>query len=70
MAMHVSIQLVKKDDTVQRTLQKDGWDLQSDEKSEEMRAKHPQVHQESDARRRLHDIGLLTCRTCRIEFRH
>jgi hypothetical protein len=33
-----------------------------------MRAQHPHVHQESDARQRLHDLGLLTCRTCRIEF--
>ena len=67
--MHVSIQMVKEDDTVQMTLQKDGWHLQSDEKTHDMHAKHPSVHQESDARQRLHDIGLLTCRTCRIEFR-
>jgi hypothetical protein len=66
--MHVSIQLLKKDDTVQTTLQKDGWHLQSDEKNQGMRAKHPEVHQESDARQRLHSLGLLTCRTCRIEF--
>jgi len=67
--MHVSIQLLRKDDTVQKTLRRDGWHLQSDEKTDDMCAQHPQVHQESDARRRLHDIGLLTCRTCRIEFR-
>jgi len=66
--MHVSIQLLKRDDTVQRTLRKDGWHLQADEYADDMRANHPDVHHESDARRRLHGLGLLTCRTCRIEF--
>jgi hypothetical protein len=66
--MHVSIQMLKEDDTVQMSLQKDGWHLLPDEKTHDMRAKHPHVHQESEARQRLHDIGLLTSRTCRIEF--
>jgi hypothetical protein len=34
-----------------------------------VRAKHPQVQEESVARRRLNELGLLTCRSCRIEFR-
>ena len=66
--MHVSIQMLKEDDTVQMTLQKDGWHFQSNEKTHDVRAKHPRVHQESEARQRLNDLGLLTSRTCRIEF--
>ena len=67
--MHLSIQLLKKDDSVQTTLRKDGWNVESDAKTRDMRAKHHDVHEENDARQRLHDLGLLTSRTCRIEFR-
>jgi hypothetical protein len=34
-----------------------------------MRARHPDVHEEKVARWRLNTLGLLTCRTCRIEFK-
>ena len=68
--MHLSIQFLKKDDNVQKALREDGWRLESNEGAEDVYAQHPDVHQETEARRRLHDLGLLTCRICRIEFRN
>ncbi len=67
--MHVSIQMLQDHDAVRAALRKDGWHLQPEEQPDGMRAKHPQVHEESVARRRLSDLGLLTCRECRIEFK-
>jgi hypothetical protein len=66
--MHVSIQLLKNDESVRAALQKDGWQLHSEEQPNDMRARHPDVQEESAARQRLNNLGLLTCRTCRIEF--
>ena len=67
--MHVSIQLLRNDETIRTALQRDGWHLQSEEEPNDMRARHPEVKEEKAARQRLNNLGLLTCRTCRIEFR-
>jgi hypothetical protein len=66
--MRVFIQMLQKDDSIQSVLHRDGWQLQADDNSGDVRAKHPQVPDERVARKRLSDLGLLTCRTCRIEF--
>jgi len=66
--MHVTIQTLKDHDAVRAALQDDGWHLQP-EQVNGLRAKHPQIQEESVARWRLNELGLLTCRTCRIEFR-
>jgi hypothetical protein len=67
--MHVSIQLLRKDDNIRTVLQKDGWDLKAESQPNAMSARHPEVGEERTARQRLHNLGLLTCHTCRIEFR-
>jgi hypothetical protein len=66
--MQVSIQILRDDQSVRAVLQKDGWHLQSEERSDAMSARHPEVKEEKAARQRLSHLGLLTCRTCRIEF--
>ena len=66
--MHLAIQLLWNDEGVRKILQKDGWHLQSEEQSNALRARHVDVGEESAARERLNDLGLLTSRTCRIEF--
>jgi len=67
--MHVSIQLLHDHDAVRTALRKDGWHIQPEERPDGMRARHPDVHEESMARHRLNTLGLLTSRTCRIEFK-
>ena len=66
--MHVSIQMLWNDESVRAILQKGGWHLQSEEQSNALRARHPDVKEERAARQRLNDLGLLTSRICRIEF--
>ena len=66
--MHLAIQFLWNDESVRRILLKDGWYLQFEEQSNALRARHPDVREESAARERLNDLGLLTSRTCRIEF--
>ena len=68
MKMRVFIQMLQKDDTVHKALHRDGWQLKAGDASGEVRANHPHISDERVARRRLNDLGLLTCRTCRIEF--
>ena len=68
--MHVTIQTLKDHDAVRAALQNDGWDFQPEEQPNTLRAKHPRVQEESVARWRLNQLGLLTCRLCRIEFLH
>ena len=67
--MHMSIQLLHDHDYVRTTLSKDGWHLQAEEQPNDMRAKHPEIQGERAARQRLNELGLLTSRSCRIEFR-
>ncbi len=67
--MHVSFKLLRDEESIRATLRKDGWHLQSEEQPNDLRARHPEVQEEKVARQRLHNLGLLTCRTCRIEFR-
>lgn len=67
--MQVSIQMLRNDERIRAVLQKDGWHLQSEAQSNAMNARHPDVREETDARQRLNNLGLLTSRTCRIEFR-
>ena len=66
--VQVSFQLLRNDESVRKALQKDGWHLQSGEHPSVMRATHPDVREETDARQRLSVLGLLTTRFCRIEF--
>jgi len=66
--MHVSIQLLRTDESIREVLQKDGWHLQSEDQFNTMRARHPDIREEKAARERLHGLSLLTCRNCRIEF--
>jgi hypothetical protein len=66
--MQVSIYFLHRMEELRKKLNRDGWHLQADDESGEMRARHPEVSDEKVARQRLNDIGLLTSRECRIEF--
>jgi len=66
--MQVSFEFLRNDESVRAALQKDGWHLQSEQQANAMRARHPEVREEKSACQRLDSLGLLTCRTCRIEF--
>jgi hypothetical protein len=66
--VQVSFQFLRNDESVRKALQKDGWHLQSGDQSNSLRARHPDITEESAARQRLTDLGLLTSRFCRIEF--
>jgi hypothetical protein len=66
--MHLAIQILWNDVSIPKILQKDGWFLHFDEQSKSFSARHAKVREESAARERLNDLGLLTSRTCRIEF--
>ena len=66
--MQVSIELLANHESVRSVLQRDGWHVQPEAQANAVRARHPEVREENAARQRLNNLGLLTCRTCRIEF--
>ena len=67
--MHISIQFLRNHEAVRAVLRKDGWHIQPEENPDGVRARHPDVQEESVARHRLNALGLLTSRICRIEFK-
>jgi hypothetical protein len=65
--MHVSIEPLKRSETVVLALRKDGWTVEFGQDGA-VSARHPQALDEPAARSRLHGLGLLTSRSVRIEF--
>ena len=67
--MRVRIQSLQGSEAFAVALRKDGWAVESGQGGT-LSARHPQVPDESAARRRLHGLGLLTSGSLRIEFCH
>jgi hypothetical protein len=65
--MRLHLRFHRKSEFVQEALQKDGWQLQR-EADDSVSARHPLVCNETAARNRLQDLGLLTTRAVSIEF--
>jgi len=66
--MKVHLHFLKQAGSFEAVLQKDGWLLEQ-EKDRSILAWHPEAPDETAARSRLHQLGLLTSRSLRIEFR-
>ena len=66
--MYVRIELFRHSEPILAALRKDGWEMAFGQDG--VRARHPQAADVSAARRRLHDLGLLTSRSLRITFCH
>jgi len=65
--MRLHLRFLREGDLIREALEKDGWKLEW-ERDDYLTARHPLVHDESTARNRLQDLGLLTtCSVC-IEF--
>ena len=65
--MRVHLRFLRKSELVQAALQKDGWQLER-ERDDSVTARHPLVEDESSARNRLQELGLLTTSSVAIEF--
>ena len=67
--MHVAIQPLRPSEPISATLRGNGWEVASGPGGI-LHARHPQAPDERAARSRLHDLGLLTSASLRIEFCH
>lgn len=67
--MRISIQMLPGARPVAELLIRDGWNVQL-EGPRLLSASHPSVTRQKEARYRLHELGLLTMRSLRIEFLH
>jgi hypothetical protein len=67
--MHVRIQSLRRSEKFLVAMRKDGWALQSGQDGV-VCARHPLASDEAAVRSRLHDLGLLTSGSLRIEFCH
>jgi hypothetical protein len=67
--MNLHLEPLRHAGDVKGLLRDDGWLLQQ-EPDGWLLASHPRVRDEAGARSRLQDLGLLTCSSLRIEFRH
>jgi hypothetical protein len=65
--MRVHLRFLRKGEIAQEALRNDGWQLER-EQDDSFTARHPLVRDESAARNRLHDLGLLTTGSVAIEF--
>lgn len=65
--MQVHIQVFQRDDHLRQTLEDAGWRLDC-QQTDMILARHPQVDDEPAARQRLHQLGLLTSHSVRIDF--
>jgi hypothetical protein len=66
--MQVRIQSLRRSEAVFAALREDGWALQAGQDGA-VCARHPLAPDEDTARSRLHELGLLTSGSLRIEFR-
>jgi hypothetical protein len=66
--MKVHLRFLRQATVFEAVLQRDGWRLEQD-KDTSVLAWHPEAPDETAARSRLHQLGLLTSRSLRIEFR-
>jgi hypothetical protein len=57
------------EDDLRDSLRQDGWVILMEKGDKEIEVTHPHVSSEDAARLRLHNLGLLTSRAIRIEFR-
>lgn len=67
--MRISIQMLPGAGPVAELLIRDGWNVQL-QGPRNLSASHPLVARQTEARWRLHQLGLLTMRSLRIEFVH
>jgi hypothetical protein len=65
--MRITVQVFRKRRLFQQALRKAGWKI-SDPAADPIEVNHPDVHDESTARLRLSEIGLLTSPDVRVEF--
>jgi hypothetical protein len=67
--MHIRIQSLGRSKTFLDALRDDGWAVEIGQDGA-FCARHPRASNEGAARNRLHDLGLLTSGSLRIEFCH
>jgi len=65
--MKVHLRFLRQHGELQQALRNDGWQFEK-EHDESLLARHPQVPDESAARVRLHQLGLLTSSSVWIDF--
>jgi hypothetical protein len=65
--MRVTIQPLRRSETFLAALREDGWAVEPGQDGA-FCARHPLASDEGTARSRLHDLGLLTSASVRIEF--
>jgi len=65
--MRIHVRFLRETEEIQEALQKDGWQLEW-ERDDFLTAQHPLVQDETAARNRLQELGLLTTASVGIEF--
>jgi hypothetical protein len=65
--MRVHLRFLRQSEMFQEVLEKDGWQLEP-ERGDSVTARHPLVVDETAARNRLQDLGLLTTASLAIHF--
>src|SRR6516164_4026188 len=65
--MRVHLRFLRRKERIRESLCVDGWQLERD-KDDSVIAKHPLVKDETTARIRLQELGLLTSSSVHIEF--
>jgi hypothetical protein len=65
--MRVHLRFLRRRELIQEALRVDGWQLERD-RDDGVTAQHPLVKDETAARIRLHELGLLTSASVYIEF--
>jgi hypothetical protein len=66
--MKVHLRFLRQAGGLRAALQNDGWHVEQ-EKDKSLLAWHPEASDESAVRGRLHQLGLLTSGSLRIDFR-
>ena len=65
--MRIHVRFLRESYSIRKALEKDGWELKRQGENT-LVAGHRLVHDEPAARRRLHELGLLTSGMLHIEF--
>ena len=65
--MRLQIRFLRREEVIQEALRLDGWELER-EQNDGFTAHHPLVKDETAARIRLQELGLLTSASIQIEF--
>jgi len=65
--MRIHVRFLREEELTQEALRADGWQLER-ERDDSVTARHPFVKDETAARIRLQELGLLTSASVYIEF--